>query len=69
MPSDREYAKAYLPLVAALLASGHVWDGDIVYLPIPHAGSWSHTIKYVYTGQGQLTEAIRDNILYLAGKV
>ncbi|KAI0895346.1 hypothetical protein F4806DRAFT_468966 [Annulohypoxylon nitens] len=39
------------------------------YLPMPHAESWPQTAQYVYTGQGELTDAIRENIIYLAGKV
>ena len=67
--TDLKYARAYLPVLGALLASGHVREGDIIYLPMPHAEAWPQTAQYVYTGQGELTEAIRENILYLAGKV
>ncbi|KAI1094119.1 hypothetical protein F5B19DRAFT_447349 [Rostrohypoxylon terebratum] len=69
VPIHLKYVRAYLPVVAALLVSGHVHEGDIVYLPMPHAESWPQTAQYVYTGQGELTDAIRENILYLAGKV
>ncbi|KAI2467087.1 hypothetical protein F4781DRAFT_403486 [Annulohypoxylon bovei var. microspora] len=69
VPIHLKYARAYLPVVAALLVSGHVHEGDVIYLPMPHAESWPQTARYVYTGQGELTEAIGENILYLAGKV
>ncbi|KAI0169953.1 hypothetical protein GGR52DRAFT_574004 [Hypoxylon sp. FL1284] len=69
VPIHLKYARAYLPVVAALLTSGHLRDGDVVYLPMPHAEAWPQTARYVYTGQGELTDAVRDNILYLAGKV
>ncbi|KAF3069680.1 hypothetical protein GL218_07812 [Daldinia childiae] len=69
IPMHVPYARAYLPVVAALLTSGHVREGDVVYLPMPHAEAWPQTVQYVYTGQGELTEAVRENILYLAGKV
>ncbi|OTA68333.1 hypothetical protein K449DRAFT_429175 [Hypoxylon sp. EC38] len=69
VPIHLKYARAYLPVIAALLVSGHVHEGDVVYLPLPHADVWPETARYVYTGQGELTQAIRENILYLAGKV
>lgn len=55
-------------MLAALLGSGHVREGDVIYLPLPHAEAWPQTARYVYTG-GELTQAVRENILYLAGKV
>jgi hypothetical protein len=67
--SDLIYAKAHLPVLAQLLVSGHVRKGDVIYLPLPHAEAWQQTVRYIYTGQGSLTIAIRDNVLYLAGKV
>ncbi|KAI2619013.1 hypothetical protein GGS26DRAFT_573826 [Hypomontagnella submonticulosa] len=69
VPIHLKYARAYLPVIAALLVSGHVREGDVIYLPMPHADAWPQTAQYVYTGQGELTDAIRENILYLAGKV
>ncbi|KAI4597199.1 hypothetical protein KJ359_004711 [Pestalotiopsis sp. 9143b] len=69
VPIHLKYARAHLPVLAALLASGHVREGDVVYLPLPHPEAWPHTVRYVYTGQGELTAAMRENILYLAGKV
>ncbi|KAI1384324.1 uncharacterized protein F4822DRAFT_419405 [Hypoxylon trugodes] len=69
VPIHLRYARAYLPVVAALLQSGHVHEGDVIYLPMPHAEVWPQTAQYVYTGQGELTEAVKENILYLAGKV
>ncbi|KAI8961137.1 hypothetical protein F5Y11DRAFT_357915 [Daldinia sp. FL1419] len=69
IPIHLPYARAYLPVVAVLLVSGHIREGDVIYLPMPHAEVWPETVQYVYTGQGELTEAVRENILYLAGKV
>lgn len=51
------------------MLSGHVREGDIIDLPIPHPEAWPQTVAYFYTGLGELTEAIKQNILYLAGKV
>ena len=56
-------------MLAALLASGHVRRGDVVYLPMPHPEAWPQTVRYVYTGQGEPTRAVRENIVHLAGKV
>jgi hypothetical protein len=51
------------------MLSGHIREGDIVDLPMPHPEAWVQTVAHVYTGQGELTEAMKRNILYLAGKV
>ncbi|KAM0329344.1 hypothetical protein ACHAQA_004650 [Verticillium albo-atrum] len=64
-----EYARSHLPVLAALMVSGHVREGDIIDLPMPHPEAWYSTVAYVYTGQGDLTAAIRENIIHLAGKV
>lgn len=69
VPIHQKYARAYLPVLAALLVSGHVREGDVIYLPLPCAEAWPATVRYIYTGQGDLTEAVKENILYLAGKV
>ncbi|KAI1809577.1 hypothetical protein GGS20DRAFT_274607 [Poronia punctata] len=58
-----------LPGLGMLLMSGHVQRGDIIYLPVPHAEAWPQTIRYLYNGQCELTEAMRQNILYLGGSV
>ncbi len=68
-PADLKYARFHLPVVAALMMSGHVHDGDIIDLPMPHPEVWTQTVAHIYTGQGELTEPIKENILYLAGKV
>ncbi|KAH8196431.1 hypothetical protein TruAng_009391 [Truncatella angustata] len=68
VPIHLKYARAWLPVLAALLQSGHIREGDIIYLPLPHAEAWPQTIKYLYTGHGELTEAVKENITYLAGK-
>lgn len=67
--TDTRYILSTLPALATLLSSGHIRSGDIVYLPVPHADSWPQTIRYVYTGEGELTVAMRENILYLGGRL
>lgn len=66
---DLAYAKAFLPVLALLLMTSHVKRGDVIYLPVPHAEAWLDTLKYVYTGTGEPSEAAKANILYLAGRV
>lgn len=56
-------------MLAAIIVSGTVQAGDVVELPLPYPEVWSQTVTYVYTGQGDLTDAVKENILYLAGKV
>ncbi|KAI0473897.1 hypothetical protein GGR56DRAFT_554511 [Xylariaceae sp. FL0804] len=70
VPIHLPYARAKLPVLAALMLSGHVRNGDVLYLPMPRAEAWPATVRYVYTGQEELlTPAVRENIWYLAGKV
>ncbi|KAI1174045.1 hypothetical protein F4777DRAFT_412232 [Nemania sp. FL0916] len=69
VPIYVSYAASRLPALAVLLTSGHIHGGDIIYLPVPHAESWPQTVRYVYTGEGELTNAMRENIVYLGGKV
>ncbi|KAI1314278.1 hypothetical protein F5Y03DRAFT_389753 [Xylaria venustula] len=69
IPIHLHYAVSALPALATLLTSGHIGKGDVIYLPVPHAESWPQTVLYIYTGQGELTTAIRENILYLGGRV
>ena len=61
--------RAYLPSLAALILSGHLRKGDIIDMPLPHPEAWPQTVAYVYTGQGELTEAMKQNVLQLGGKV
>lgn len=51
------------------MLSGHVREGDIIDLPLPRPKAWPQTLAYVYTGQGDLTDAMKENILYLGGKI
>ncbi len=67
--TDLKYARGFFPVLAALLYSGHIRKGDIIDLPLPCPECWPQTVAHAYTGQGELTEAIRQNILYLGGKV
>ncbi|KAK4231225.1 hypothetical protein QBC38DRAFT_451604 [Podospora fimiseda] len=69
VPIHRPYACAFFPVLAALLYSKHIQPRDIIDLPMPHPEVWGQTVAHVYTGQGELTEAIKQNILYLGGKV
>lgn len=66
---DLAYARLYLPALAALMMSGHIKSGDAIDLPMPHPEAWPQTLSYVYTGSGDLTEAVRQNILHLGGRV
>ena len=66
--TDLRYARAHLPVLAALILSGHIRTGDIVDLPMPHPEAWASTMAYIYTGQGELTDAVKQNILHLGGK-
>lgn len=66
---DLEYARSYLPVLAALLLSGYIREGDIVDLPVPHPAAWPQTVAHVYTGKGELTEAVKENIRYLGGRI
>lgn len=68
-PIDLEFARSYLPGLASVLLSGHVHEGDILELSLPHPQAWPQTVEYVYTGRGDLSLAVRENILYLGGKV
>ncbi|ESZ97001.1 hypothetical protein SBOR_2617 [Sclerotinia borealis F-4128] len=69
VPIHIEYALHYLPVLAALMLSGHIRKGDSIDLPLPSPEAWVDTIAYVYTGQGEITLAMKENILFLAGRV
>ncbi|KAK3382499.1 hypothetical protein B0T24DRAFT_16917 [Lasiosphaeria ovina] len=69
VPIHLRYARAYFPVLAALIYSGHIQARDIIDLPMPHPEAWTQTVAHVYTGQGELTDAVRQNIEYLGGKV
>ncbi|KAF9773563.1 hypothetical protein IL306_008598 [Fusarium sp. DS 682] len=63
------YARAYLPILAAVILSEHVPPGATVELPLPHPRAWEDTVAHVYTGRVALTEPIKQNILHLGGSV
>ncbi|KIL84516.1 hypothetical protein FAVG1_12307 [Fusarium avenaceum] len=63
------YARRYLPVLAAIMLSEIVRPGDTVELPLPHPHAWEDTVANVYTGRVALTEHIRQNILYLGGSI
>ncbi|RGP74803.1 hypothetical protein FLONG3_5914 [Fusarium longipes] len=64
-----DYARRYLPVLAAVILSEIVQSGDMVEVPLPYPRAWEDTVKYVYTGRNALTEPIRQNIIYLGGSV
>lgn len=66
---DLPYARQHLPALAALMLSGHVRTGDTIDLPMPHPEAWTQTVAYVYTGAGEPTEAMKQNILHFGGRV
>ena len=55
-------------MLAALLLSGYVREGDVVDVPVPHPAAWRQTVTHVYTGDGELTSAAAENIRYLGGR-
>jgi len=69
MPIHIEYALHYLPILAALMLSGHIRKGDGVDLPLPQPRVWDQVVSYVYTGEGEVSEAMKENILYLGGRI
>jgi len=68
-PIHYDYARIYFPLLADILSGRLIQPGDIIDIPMPHPEAWTQTVAYVYTGQGELTEAIRRNVMFLGGKV
>lgn len=50
------------------MLSGHIRKGDVIDLPLPHPEVWSQTVAWIYTGKGEVTSAIGENILYLGGE-
>ncbi|KAJ4016532.1 hypothetical protein NW752_003658 [Fusarium irregulare] len=69
VPIRLNYARRYLPVLAAIILSELVKPGDIVEVPLPHPRAWEDTVAYVYTGRNVLTEPIKQNILYLGGSI
>ncbi|PNY29168.1 Uncharacterized protein TCAP_00910 [Tolypocladium capitatum] len=64
------YARAFLPVLAAVMMSEQVRGGDRIDVPMPHPRAWTETVAFVYTGEEELlTEQVKLNILYLGGKV
>jgi hypothetical protein len=59
----------YLPVLAALMLSGHVRKGDSIDLPMPFPDAWGEVVTYIYTGRGEVTSGVKENILFLAGNV
>ncbi|KAK2598520.1 hypothetical protein N8I77_011927 [Diaporthe amygdali] len=69
VPIHLPYARAYLPALAAVMLSGHVKTGDTIDLPMPHPEAWTQTVAYAYTGRGEATEVVKQNMLHLGGRV
>ena len=69
--ADYKYARIYFPMIAEIIDSKQIPTkvGNVIHLPIPHPEAWKDTVTHVYTGDGELTEAIKQNIIYLGGKV
>lgn len=51
------------------MLSGHIKTGDSIDLPMPYPEAWGQTLAYVYTGEAEMTEAIKLNILHLGGRI
>ncbi|EGO52137.1 hypothetical protein NEUTE1DRAFT_90117 [Neurospora tetrasperma FGSC 2508] len=69
LPIHYHLARYFFPLVAVYLQSGNVEPEDILELPMPHPKAWYQTFRYACTEQGELTDAIRENIKHLGGRV
>lgn len=70
LSADLQYARAHLPVVASIMMSERVRRGDTIELPVPHPAVWARTVAFIYTGdQDGLSNAVRENILYLGGKI
>ncbi|TVY75846.1 hypothetical protein LSUE1_G007733 [Lachnellula suecica] len=67
VPIHIEYALHYLPVLGALMLSGHVRKGDAIDLPMPRPEAWRDVVSYIYTGKGEVSPAMRQDILFLAG--
>lgn len=65
---DIEYALHHLPILAALILSGHIRKGDSIDLPLPHPEVWDQVVAYVYTGEGEVSGAMREDIEFLGGR-
>ncbi|KAF8532829.1 hypothetical protein BDD12DRAFT_901522 [Trichophaea hybrida] len=71
MPIHIEYALYRVPLLAAILLSGHVRKGDTVEVPVPHPGVWTAVMEWVYTGRGCVVDnrMLADNLRYLGARL
>jgi len=69
VPIHVEYALHYLPVLGALMLSGHIRRGDTIDLPMPQPEAWRDVVSHIYTGKGEITDAMKQNISFLAGKI
>ncbi len=51
------------------MLSGYVKRGDVIDLPLPHPEVWPEIVSCIYSGKGVMTSSMKENILYLAGRV
>ncbi|KAK3955749.1 hypothetical protein QBC32DRAFT_204720 [Pseudoneurospora amorphoporcata] len=69
LPVHYHLARYFFPLIAVYLQAGQVEPQDVLELPMPHPKAWYQTFRYACTEQGELTDAIRENITHLGGRV
>ncbi|KAK3388136.1 hypothetical protein B0T20DRAFT_110263 [Sordaria brevicollis] len=69
LPVHYHLARYFFPLIALYMNSKRVQPGDIVEVPMPHPKAWYQTFRYACTDQGELTDAIKENITHLGGRV
>ncbi|TLS28956.1 hypothetical protein PpBr36_00694 [Pyricularia pennisetigena] len=69
-PISWPHARLCLPILASLMLSGQLRDGDRIEIPMPHPEAWPHTWAYLCTADGsEVHESMKQNILYLGGKL
>ncbi|KAH9438334.1 hypothetical protein MCOR02_001969 [Pyricularia oryzae] len=69
-PISWPHARLCLPILASLMLSGQLRDGDRIEIPMPHPEAWPQTWAYLCTADGgEVHESMKQNILYLGGKL
>ncbi|KAL5606646.1 hypothetical protein BROUX41_003043 [Berkeleyomyces rouxiae] len=69
VPMHLEYARAYLPILASLMLSGHVSEKDDIEICLPCPDAWADTVSHVYTGLPKMNDKIRANSQHLGGRL
>ncbi|KAI9677174.1 MAG: hypothetical protein M1829_002748 [Trizodia sp. TS-e1964] len=75
-----EYAVHSLPVVAAILLSGHMYKGDAVEVTMPQPQLWGKVVEWMYTGRVKewgggdgawngVEDGFWDLVTFLGGKV